>query len=96
MFTSKAELQNLICRKLSLEKDEGCIQINNQNTISATIVSFLFFLIVIGSLIGVAAFVILCYRKKLRKEVKKEMKMQVETAVEYYFSMTEVRKEEKS
>jgi cytochrome c1 len=48
-----------------------------------------FWLLVLGLLLGAGGLVVIYFRNRLRKEMNKELKMQVSTAVEHYFQLTE-------
>lgn len=54
-----------------------------------TIVSWIFYLLMFGLLLGAGAFVVIFFRNKLRRDMNKELKMQVSTAVEHYFTLSE-------
>lgn len=53
-----------------------------------TIVSWIFYLLMFGLLLGAGAFVVIFFRNKLRRDMNKELKMQVSTAVEHYFTLS--------
>lgn len=80
-----------MCKKLSLDQEEGCVKISKVNTIANFTVSALFFVLVIGGLIVIVAVLLLVYRKSIRKEMQKEMKMQVSASVEHYFALAETK-----
>lgn len=82
------ELQAAICRKMSLEESEGCIQ-NVRTTTNEVVISVVFFVLILTGLFGVGFFIVMCYKNRLRKEMHKEVKMQVSTAVEHYFQLSE-------
>ena len=86
---SKNQLQDQVCRKLGLEQAEGCVAAIRIRILIKTTVGFLFFVVIVGGLAAVGAFLVMWYRKSLRKDMQKEVKMQVSASVEHYFALTE-------
>jgi uncharacterized ion transporter superfamily protein YfcC len=61
------DFQIQLCKKLGLDKEQGCAQIARVNTISNFTVSAIFFILIVGGLIAIVAILVLIYRKTIRK-----------------------------
>jgi uncharacterized membrane-anchored protein YitT (DUF2179 family) len=55
-----------MCKKLGMEKVTGCMEVIKKETIINTSVSILFFLGIVGVLVGIGALIIACYRRTLK------------------------------
>lgn len=86
---SKNKLQDEVCRKLGLEKAEGCVSAIRIRILIRTTVDILLFIAIVGGLGLVGALIVMWYRKTLRRDMQKEVKMQVSASVEHYFALTE-------
>lgn len=57
--------------------------------IFSTVLTGLFWLVLVVMLMGTGVIVVIFFRNRLRKEMNKELRMQVSTAVEHYFQLSE-------
>ena len=74
---------------MGLDKEEGCGDTYSSTSIMSTVLSGLFWILVLIFLMGAGALVVIYFRNRFRREVNKELKMQVSTAVEHYYQLTE-------
>jgi hypothetical protein len=71
MVTSEDEMKNAVCRKLGLDQAQGCIEVSTISTTFFTIISGVFWFLLIVLLVGVGVLVVVSFRNRLRKEMNK-------------------------